>query len=68
MTLTRTRETRRRARTAPMAARIGQFTGALPVSGGIALEPRHGGGAWAGRTGAPRWRDLPRHHWVRRRP
>ena len=68
MTLTHTQETHRRARAAPMAARIGQFTGALPVSGGVAPEPRHRGGAWAGRTSALRRCDLPRHPRVRRRP
>ena len=34
MTLTHAQETRRRARTAPMAARIGQCPGKLPDPGG----------------------------------
>ena len=53
MTLTRTQEApHRRAHAASTAARIGQFTGALPALGGVAaLALRYLAGAWAGLTG-----------------
>jgi hypothetical protein len=53
MTSTQTQEaTHRRTRTGVTAARIGQFTGALPVAGGVAAPaPRHRSGAWARRAG-----------------
>ena len=69
MTLTHTQEgTHRRARAGVMAARVGQFTGALPIGGGVAASaPRHRMGAWAEPAGRP-YRPDQRHHWVRRRP
>jgi hypothetical protein len=70
MTLTQTQEgPHRRARAGVMAARVGQFTGALPVTGGVAAPaPRHLAGAWAGYTGGPYAPDQQHHHRVRRRP
>jgi len=70
MTLTHTQEgTHRRARAGVMAARVGQFTGALPSTGGVAAPaPRHLAGAWADQSGRPHTPDQPHHHRVRRRP
>lgn len=52
MTVTQTQEApHRRARDASAAARIGQFTGALPGVGGVAARwPRRHGCAWAGQA------------------
>lgn len=48
------------------AARIGQFTGALLIAGGVAAPPGGDGARAAGCPGSSR--DTPRYPWVRRRP